>query len=119
MMGELGRYRIIVRSLVLADTDMEMGHAERHRQIPIEHLDLFGCLRRSQLPSGTLDERPKSDLAPMILEKIAQEFFETGAVGRQCEDLDGRAIFIDETLWTDSDAHSLQPSMLTNPNRLY
>ncbi len=95
-MGQFRRDRIVVHAAMRADANVEMRHAEGHGEIAVEHLDLGRGFGGAHLPGGTLNDRAEGDVAPMIGEEIAQQLLEARRIGRQREDLDGRAIGFDD-----------------------
>jgi hypothetical protein len=58
-------------------------------------------VRRLELPSRALDDRPKDNLIPMRLEQVPQHPLERGLVGREREDLDDVPVFVGQALGHD------------------
>src|SRR5271154_7017255 len=98
MMRQLWRDRAEFGSPMLADADVEMRAAKGDRQIAVHHADPVGRLRRANLPCGALYDRAKGNVPPMLDEKLAQQRLEARFVGRQREDIDGGAVFVDDAL---------------------
>src|ERR1700694_4393344 len=72
-------------------------------------------VRGSEPPGGSLDQRAKGDLVPMLLEQIAKQLFEGGLVGWQGVNLDDRAIGIGDTFRARLGSHLRFPPSLTAP----
>src|SRR4051812_20945946 len=71
--GEPGRRRTAARSLVRADAQVKVRYAKSHREIAVEHTNLSRRMRGADLPGGPLDQWPKRDFVPMLLEELAKQ----------------------------------------------
>jgi hypothetical protein len=64
------------RAFVYADANMEMRRAKSDRQIAVARPDMGRWRWCLELVGRALDDWSKSDFAPVILEKIAEQSFE-------------------------------------------